>query len=26
VKVIKRSDQRYFNTLREKMMWGIDVR
>ena len=26
VKVVKRSDQRYFNTLREKMMWGIDVR
>ena len=26
VKVIKRSDQRYFNTLREKMMWGIDAR
>jgi NAD+ kinase len=25
VKVVKRSDQRYFNTLREKMMWGIDV-
>ena len=26
VKVVKRSDQRYFNTLREKMMWGVDVR
>ena len=26
VKVVKRSDQRYFNTLREKMMWCIDVR
>ena len=26
VKVVKRSDQRYFNILREKMMWGIDVR
>ena len=26
VKVVKRGDQRYFNTLREKMMWGIDVR
>lgn len=26
VKVVKRSGQRYFNTLREKMMWGVDVR
>ena len=26
VKVVKRTDQRYFNTLREKMMWGIDAR
>ena len=26
VKVVKRSDQRYFTTLREKMMWGIDAR
>ncbi len=26
VKVVKRSDQRYFNTLREKMMWGADTR
>ena len=26
IKVVKRSDQRYFNTLREKMMWGADVR
>lgn len=26
VKVVKRPDQRYFNTLREKMMWGIDAR
>ena len=26
VKVVKRSDQRYFNTLREKMMWGVDQR
>ena len=26
IKVVKRSDHRYFNTLREKMMWGIDAR
>lgn len=26
VKVVKRSEQRYFNTLREKMMWGVDAR
>lgn len=26
VKVVKRSDHRYFNTLREKMMWGADTR
>ena len=26
VKVVKRSGQRYFNTLREKMMWGADTR
>jgi len=26
VKVVKRSDQRYFTTLREKMMWGADLR
>ena len=26
VKVVKRSDQRYFTTLREKMMCGIDAR
>ena len=26
IKVVKRSDHRYFNTLREKMMWGADVR
>jgi len=26
VKVVKRHDHRYFNTLREKMMWGADVR
>ena len=26
IKVVKRSDQRYFNTLREKMMWGADTR
>ena len=26
VKVVKRSGHRYFNTLREKMMWGADVR
>ena len=26
VKVVKRSGQRYFNTLREKMMWGVDAR
>ena len=26
VKVVKRSRMSYFNTLREKMMWGIDAR
>ena len=26
VRVVKRSGQRYFQTLREKMMWGADVR
>ena len=26
IKVVKKSDHRYFNTLREKMMWGKDVR
>ena len=26
IKVVKRSDHRYFNTLREKMMWGADTR
>lgn len=26
IKVVKRSEHRYFNTLREKMMWGADVR
>ncbi len=26
VHVIKRPDHRYFNALREKMMWGIDAR
>ena len=26
VKVVKRTDHRYFNTLREKMMWGADMR
>ena len=26
VKVIKRAGTRYFNTLREKMMWGADQR
>ena len=26
IKVVKHSDHRYFNTLREKMMWGADVR
>ena len=26
VEVVKRTDQRYFNTLREKMMWGADTR
>ena len=26
IKVVKRSDHRYFNTLREKMMWGADQR
>ncbi len=26
VKVVKRAGQKYFHTLREKMMWGADVR
>ena len=26
IKVVKRSDHRYFNTLREKMTWGVDTR
>ncbi len=26
VKVVKRSNQTYYNTLRNKMMWGVDVR
>mgnify|MGYP002624764002 CR=1 FL=1 len=26
VKVVKRKDAHYFNTLRDKMMWGADVR
>jgi len=26
VKIVKRSGQRYFSTLREKMMWGADTR
>jgi len=26
VKVVKRSDHRYFDSLREKMMWGADTR
>ena len=26
IKVVKRRDHRYFNTLREKMMWGADLR
>lgn len=26
VKIVKRSNQRYFSTLREKMMWGADNR
>jgi len=26
IKVIKRNDHRYFTTLREKMMWGLDAR
>ncbi len=26
VKVVKRADHRYFSTLREKMMWGVDTR
>ena len=26
IKVVKRPDNRYFNTLREKMMWGADSR
>ena len=26
IKVVKRADHRYFNTLREKMMWGADLR
>jgi len=26
VNIIKRLNQRYFSTLREKMMWGADTR
>jgi NAD+ kinase len=26
VKVVKRAGQRYFHTLRDKMMWGADQR
>jgi len=26
IKIVKRSGQKYFNTLREKMMWGADTR
>ena len=26
VRIVKRSDSRYFNTLRQKMMWGADGR
>jgi NAD+ kinase len=26
VKIVKRSGTRYFSTLREKLMWGADVR
>ena len=26
IRVVKRTDQRYFKTLREKMMWGVDTR
>ena len=26
IKVVKRSGKKYFATLREKMMWGADVR
>lgn len=26
VRVVKRAGHRYFNTLREKMMWGVDTR
>jgi len=26
IKIVKRQDQRYFSTLREKMMWGADQR
>ena len=26
IRIVKRLNQRYFSTLREKMMWGIDQR
>ena len=26
IKIVKRSDNSYFNTLRRKMMWGADTR
>ena len=26
IKVVKRAEHRYFNSLREKMMWGVDTR
>ena len=26
VRIVKRSGQRFFSTLREKLMWGADVR
>ena len=26
IKIVKRLGQRYFSTLREKMMWGADQR
>ena len=26
IRIVKRSSQRYFATLREKMMWGADTR
>jgi len=26
IHVVKRPDHRYFNALREKMMWGVDAR